>query len=519
MRHPFAFIAIISFLTASLAASPALARLSAEEKAALARLDALFADAQLDINAPSLVYGVVADGGLVHVKTYGVRNVETGAPTTAKTHYRIASMTKMMTSLLVLDLAAEGKILLDAPAETYVPALADLDYPTSDSRKITVRDLLHHTAGFVTDNPWADRQMARSAEEFDAFLAEAAPLSHAPGEKYEYSNFGYAIAGRILENVSEQSFAQLLQERLLDPLGMDDTTLDLTAIPESERAGAYHWLNNEYVEEPPLYSGAFDPIGGIWTTAEDYGKFVSWFLSAWPARDGEDKGPMPRALVRSVLDGVFLHGPSLPSGLNGADECIMSSAYSMGLRMTIHCDAGLILTHSGGFPGYGSYVMMMPERGVGIFVFANRTYAPTSGPGTDGGLMLARSALASRPPAPTLNAGVPAAYDGVAKAYDAGDIESGGLSFADNFFPDRSVERWNAQLADMKAAAGTCATDAPLTADGRLSATFEWTCEDARIVGSITMTPIDATAVQELRLRLFQRGPGGRRLITDFDFH
>lgn len=512
------FAAMAAFTSVFMAAS-ALARQTADEKALIAELDALFADAQLDIDAPGLIYGVVADGKLVHAKGYGASNIETGAPVTAKTRFRIASMTKMMTSLLVLDLVREGRLSLDAPAETYVPALATIDYPTSDSRKITVRDLLSHTAGFVTDNPWADRQLARTPEEFDAFLANAAPLSYAPGEKYDYSNFGFAIAGRIIESVSGQSYPDLLRERLLAPLGMNDTTLDMTAIPAAKRAGAYHWLNNDYVEEPVLGSGTFDAIGGLWTTAEDYGKFVAWFLSAWPARDGADNGPIPRAIVRSVADAAHLRGPSRRGGLTGADDCVMSSAYGMGLAISRHCDAGLVLGHSGGLPGFGSYVMMMPERGLGLFVFANRTYAPTSGPAWDAGVKLAQSSLAKRPPAAKPDPRLLAAYEGVAKAYEAGDIEGAGLAFADNFFPDRSVTRWNAQLAQMKAAAGPCDSDAPLSPDGRLAGSFEWICADARILGSMTMEPIDAGEIAELRLRVFQRGAGGRELITDLDFH
>ena len=103
-------------------------------------------------------------------------------------------------------------------------------------------------------------------------------------------------------------------------------------------------------------------------------------------------------------------------------------------------------------------------------------------------------------------------------AYDR-CIVAPGISFADNFFPDRSVARWNAQLADLKKAAGKCQTDATLIPDGRLGGHFEWVCEDARIAGSLTMTPVDAGAVQELRLLLVQRGAGGRELITDLDFH
>ncbi len=516
MRRLFIVLAVV---TSAFTAITAQARDTAAQKGVYADLDALFADAQLDINAPGLVYGVVADGKLAHLKTYGLRNIETGAPVTAKTRFRIASMTKMMTSLLVLDLVDAGKLSLDDPAEKYAPALAALKYPTTDSRKVTVRDLLHHTAGFVTDNPWADRQLARSAEEFDAFLASAAQLSRAPGEAYDYSNFGYAIIGRIIENVSGQSFAEQLDKRLLAPLGMNDTTLDMTAIPESELAEAYHWLNNDYVKEPVLGSGAFDSIGGVWTTADDYAKFVAWYLAAWPARDGADTGPIPRAVVRSVVDGVYFLGASQPPGLKGGQSCVMSAAYSMGLRMSRHCEAGLMLTHGGGLPGYGSYVIMMPELGLGVFVFANRTYAPTSGPAWDAALDLADSAVAARPAPAPADKRVLAAYANVAKVYEAGDINGGGISFADNFFPDRSVARWNAQLAELKKAAGKCQTGATLIPDGRLGGHFEWVCEDARIAGSLTMTPIDAGAVQELRLLLVQRGAGGRELITDLDFH
>lgn len=511
--------AALAAFTSVFATAGAFARETAGQKALIAELDALFADAQLDINTPGLVYGVVADGKLIHIKGYGASNLETGAPVTAKTHFRIASMTKMMTSLLVLDLVSEGRISLDAPAETYIPALARIKYPTADSRKITVRDLLSHTAGFVTDNPWADRQLARTPEEFDAFLANAAPLSNAPGEKYDYSNLGFAIAGRIIENVSGESYAERLRRRILAPLGMNDTTLDVAAIPEAGRAGAYHWLNNAYVEEPVLGPGAFDSIGGLWTTAEDYGKFVAWFLSAWPARDGGDTGPIPRAVIRSVADAAHLREASRRGGLTGADDCVMSSAYGMGLAISRHCEAGLVLGHSGGLPGFGSYVMMMPERGLGLFVFANRTYAPASGPAWDAGVKLANSALAKRPPAAKPDPRLLAAYRGVAKAYEAGDIEGAGLDFADNFFQDRSVKRWNAQLADMKAAAGACKSDAPLSPDGRLAGSFEWTCKDARILGSVTMEPVDAGEIAELRLRVFQRGAGGRELITDLDFH
>jgi CubicO group peptidase (beta-lactamase class C family) len=131
-------------------------------------LDAMFAAAKLDVRAPGLVYGVVDRDGMLRVRGYGMRDLESGVPATADTAFRIASMTKMMTALLVHDLADQGKLSLDDPAEQHVPALAAWKYPTQDSRKVVVRDLLNHTAGFVTDDPWADRQLGVSAETMDA---------------------------------------------------------------------------------------------------------------------------------------------------------------------------------------------------------------------------------------------------------------------------------------------------------------------------------------------------------------
>src|SRR5690606_19245913 len=94
MRMVFAAVAAVAsvFMT-----TQSFARQTADEKALLADLDALFADAQLDIDAPGLVYGVIAGGELIHVKGFGARDLQTGAPVTAKTRFRIASMTKMMT--------------------------------------------------------------------------------------------------------------------------------------------------------------------------------------------------------------------------------------------------------------------------------------------------------------------------------------------------------------------------------------------------------------------------------------
>uniref|UniRef100_UPI003982EDED serine hydrolase domain-containing protein n=1 Tax=Phenylobacterium sp. TaxID=1871053 RepID=UPI003982EDED len=149
-------------MAALLLALAAPARAAPPSPAALAEVDRIFADWRLAAHAPGLVYGVVADGKLVHVRGLGVQDTGSNTPVTADTLFRIASMSKAFTALAILKLRDEGKLLLDAPAETYVPELKAWRYPTTDSPRITVRNLLTHTAGFVEDNPWGDRQQVMS---------------------------------------------------------------------------------------------------------------------------------------------------------------------------------------------------------------------------------------------------------------------------------------------------------------------------------------------------------------------
>src|SRR5205085_302162 len=123
------------------------------DRAALAATDKIFADWQRDAHVPGLVYGIVADGKLVHVRGTGVQDIDSKRPVTPDTLFRIASMSKAFTALTILKLRDDGKVALDAPAETYVPEMRGWKMPTADSPRITVRNLLTHSAGFVEDNP------------------------------------------------------------------------------------------------------------------------------------------------------------------------------------------------------------------------------------------------------------------------------------------------------------------------------------------------------------------------------
>jgi CubicO group peptidase (beta-lactamase class C family) len=280
-----------------LVAAPAAAAEPIDAKT-IAEVDRIFAQWRLDSHVPGLAYGIVVDGKLVHAKGLGIQDVESRKPVGLDSRFRIASMSKAFTALAILKLRDAGKLSLDAPAETYVPEMRGWTYPTKDARKITVRDLLNHSAGFVDDNPWGDRQQVLTEPEFTKMLKAGVPFSRPAGMAMEYSNFGYATLGRIIANVSGKPYQAYIRDNLLKPLGMAETGYDVFASPKGSRAIGYRWQDGDWLREPDMADGAFGAMGGLETTVNDYVRWVGFLLSAWPPRDEADKGPVARATVR-----------------------------------------------------------------------------------------------------------------------------------------------------------------------------------------------------------------------------
>ena len=156
--------------SAAMAVEPNAAAAIATEQYAVA--DRVFDEFRLDAHIPGLVYGIVADGRLLHVRAMGVQDIESARPVTSATLFRVASMTKAFTALTILKLRDDGRLRLDAPAKEYVPEMRDWDYPAEDAPQIRVRDLLNHAGGFVTDDPWGDRQTPLPEAEFTRLLRE-----------------------------------------------------------------------------------------------------------------------------------------------------------------------------------------------------------------------------------------------------------------------------------------------------------------------------------------------------------
>jgi CubicO group peptidase (beta-lactamase class C family) len=471
----------------------------AEIASAIPAIDRIFADWRLDAHSPGLVYGIVAGGRLVHVNAFGVQDIETRRSVTDDTLFRIASMTKAFTALSILRLRDEGRLSLDALAETYVPELQGWRYPVSDWPRIRVRDLLSHTAGFVTDDPWGDRQTPLPEAEFSAMLRRGVPFTRPPGTAYEYSNFGYALLGRIVQNVSGRPYRSYVETNILRPLRMTSSGFEVGEAPRERRAIGYRWENSAWLREPDMAHGAFGAMGGLQTSADDYSRWVAFLLSAWPARDSDETGPARRASVRELAQGLNFPNLAIRPGRTGASSCRQASTYGMGMRVAQDCEVGLTLAHGGGYPGYGSYVLLLPEHGIGIFAFSNRTYSGPSSAVWDSAMALHRAgALTGRRPA--ISDALARGYTAAAAAWRAGDVAAAGDHLAMNFLMDRSRENWRAELARLRGEVGGCDTASAVSPTGLLSGTFSWRCEHGRISGNLLLAPTTPATIQALRL-------------------
>ena len=274
----------------------------------------VFARWALRTRAPGIAWGLVRDGALVASGGVGTLRVGEDAPPDADSVFRIASMTKSFTGAALMSLVAEGRIRLDEPVATYVPELAEWRGPTTDGPPLTVRHLVSMESGLPSDDAWADRHLDLPPAGMDALIAAGGSFTWTPGLRFEYSNLGWGLVGRVIERVAGVPVQTLVDERLLGPLGMSSTTWVRPAT--TNIAEPFSWVDDAWVAEPePLGDGTIAPMGGLWTTVTDLARWVAFFCDAFPPRDDPDDGPLPRWARREMqqarrLDGVDAGSPA-----------------------------------------------------------------------------------------------------------------------------------------------------------------------------------------------------------------
>jgi hypothetical protein len=178
----------------------------------------------------------------------------------------------------------------------------------------------------------------------------------------------------------------------------------------------------------------------------------------------------------------------------------------MGLISIQDCDLGTVLTHSGGYPGYGSFMMFMPERDAGVFAFSNRTYSAPGRQVNEAAVRLARGGLIPVRQVPVSDA-LALMYHYAGDIFTRGNLDGADDRLAMNFLLDRSAEMWRRELAEIKAATGACKTDSPIVSNGALAGSFDWECERGRMQGQVLLAPTRPPTIQALRFRPVENQP------------
>jgi CubicO group peptidase (beta-lactamase class C family) len=298
---------------------------------------------QAEGRTPSLVGAVVRDSYPVWC---GARSMLEEHEPDGNTQYRIGSLTKTFVAVLVMRLRDEGRLGLADPLGKYLDA--------GQAKSATIAQLLSHTAGLAseTHGPWWERTPGDLRPELADILGPE-PQRHPAGRVFHYSNPGYALLGALVGKLRGLAWHEVLQQEILEPLGMARTT----TAPQSPyaRGFAVHPWADVMQLEPAEGTGLMAPAGELWSTAEDLCRFAAFLL------DGHDQ-----VLASSTL--AEMRTPAAPPG-----DSAWASGYGLGLQLFRRDDGRVLYGHSGSMPGFLATLCVSPDDGVAGIALANAT--------------------------------------------------------------------------------------------------------------------------------------------------
>ena len=301
--------------------------------------------AQSSGRVPSLVAGVVRDGSLVWSGGYGA--VPASVTDTA---YRIGSITKTVTAVLVLQLVRDGRLGLDDPVGSVIGEVGYADR--------TARALLAHCSGMQSEptGDWWERSAGVSWDELVARHDGSAAV-FAPSDRFHYSNLGYALLGRVVEELRGQSWWHAARDLVLGPLGLDRTTY----LPQEPAARGFsvHPYTDALADEPATDTGAMAPAGQLWSTIGDLATYAAFLLDGHP----------------DVLSQTELVAASAPQ--SGDPDSLLGSAHALGFQL-VPGGSGTLVGHSGSMPGFLAGCFVDRRRRTAAVTLANGTVGVAS---------------------------------------------------------------------------------------------------------------------------------------------
>jgi len=448
-------------------------------------------------NIPGIAYGIVVDNELVLSGATGTINLDAASAATPKSVFRIASMTKSFTAMAILKLRDEGKLSLHDPVSKYLPEMAKVEYLTVDSPVITIENLLTMTAGFPEDNPWGDRQLHEPDEMLIGLIDQGVSFSNAPSYTFEYSNTGYALLGNIVSRVSGIPYQQYIKTNILQPLGMEHTYWEYDKVPAAQLAIGYRWEDEQWKLEPMLHDGAYGAMGGLLTSIEDFSKYVSFHLSAWPPRNDADNGPVKRSSLREMQTPKFPRLYAKAKDYNG-DPCAVMSGYGYGLGIAEYCNGFKRISHGGALPGFGSNYIFYPEYGVGIMAFGNLTYTGPLPSTAIEKLLFGTTQVKTRqlPVSDILGQ----RQEQVLQMLQTWDADLEKEIVAENLYLDESRERRMTQVQEVFKKAGEIIKVETIVPENQLRGSFKVQAAQGHINVYFTLTPEKIPKVQDLRV-------------------
>jgi len=311
-------------------------------------------------NVPSVVMALVDDQEVVWQEAFGYANLEKEIFASVDTVYKMASVTKPFTALAIMKLYEDGVIDLDVPITNYLP---DFSMKTrfSDSDPITIRSILSHRGGF----PHPENRLIGESLGLEPFerislkeIVDALKddyVAYPVGSRFNYSSVGFIILGRIIEVVTGGDYSDYMQENILNPLGMSDSTFFSSSVEEGKITPGYYIDDNKKTVALPLvdYSGL--PATGLYSTLSDMTKYLKFLF-----REGEvdDK----QLIGKETLEMMYVDSHSRPQ-----DPATYGLPWGLFPLSTGHLTAG----HGGDLPGFKTFINILPEEKLGIIIMAN----------------------------------------------------------------------------------------------------------------------------------------------------
>ena len=308
----------------------------------------------------SVTVGVVSGPQLIWTKSYGNADMQKHAAVDKDTVYRIGSITKMFTAVMLEQLVDAGKLHLSDPVEKYFPEVNKVQGRYAGAPSITLVELATHTSGLDREPDDTAKYVQGPVADWEKTLIAALPqlrYRYEPGTRFFYSNIGYAILGAALSRAAGESYLDYLPEHIFRPLGMTSSALELNPAIQAHLAAGYQVQNGKVDAETPLREhagrGYKVPNGAIYTTVGDLAKFASFLLSHGPET----------VLKTSKLQ-FFQDQLEVVSGSRFQD------GYGVGFEQERR-DNYIAIGHDGAVAGYQAALYVNREKDLGIIVLAN----------------------------------------------------------------------------------------------------------------------------------------------------